>query len=489
MNDRRRTLQMMAILLCTAAVFIVDLLTPTGIEIWVFYLPVILIPVLSNNPRLVIVGSVVCSVLVVIGHFASPEGSNPPSWDVLNRAMGLMAIWLSAHRGIIVCSRTTQLEKALTDLQQETDARKQTEQVLSEHEERLRLAIQGAGMGTWDLNLRTGKLVWSETHFRMLGYEPVPSGEASREMWLSRVYPDDRKQLLEAQEKARRERSLHCAEYRICRADSQNLMWLAVFGRFFYDARGEAVRYIGVSFDITRRKQLESEALRSEVLRTTAHEQQLIGQELHDGVGQELTGLGLMAQSLAQRLSEAAQEKRIAARLVAGLDRLRQKVRELSRGLIPVHVESRGLSAALDDLATRMTEQTGISVISECPGWVELPDHATATEMFRIAQEALTNAVRHGRPQQIRLTLLSEPDGLRLRIKDDGIGLRGRPNESDGLGFRIMEYRAGLVGGVLQIGSSQEGGAIVTLTLPRSGNNADKERESQAGPHPSLDRG
>ena len=400
-----------------------------------------------------------------------------------------MAIWLSAYRGIMLCNRSIQLAKALADLRQETETRRQAEQVLSEHEERLRLAMQGAGMGTWDVNFRTGKGVWSETHFRMLGYESGPSGEASHEMWLCRVHPDDRGHVLEAQEKARRERSLYSAEYRICRPESQHLMWLAVFGRFLYDAQNEAVRFLGVSFDITRRKELEYEVLRSEVLRSTAREQQQIGQELHDGVGQELTGLGLMAQALVQRLPEAAQEKRIATRLVAGLDQVHRKVRELARGLIPVHVETRGLSAALDDLATRTSEQSGISVTSECPGWVELPDHQTATEMFRIAQEAVTNALRHGRPRQIRMTLLSEPDGLRLRIKDDGIGIQGRPKECVGLGLRIMEYRAGLISGELQIGSSERGGTIVTLTLPWSESNGTKKPGTQAGRSENLDRG
>src|SRR5262249_11109327 len=145
---------------------------------------------------------------------------------------------------------------------------------------------------------------------------------------------------------------------------------------------------------------------------------------------QELTGLGLMAQSLAQRLPEAAAEKRAALRLTWGLDSLHQKVRELSRGLIPVHVESRGLSAALDDLAAKTTEASGIRVIAECPEWVELPDHETATHLFRIAQEAVNNAVRHARPRHIRLTLLTEPNGLRLRVKDDGIGIQNGSGQS-----------------------------------------------------------
>jgi signal transduction histidine kinase len=213
-----------------------------------------------------------------------------------------------------------------------------------------------------------------------------------------------------------------------------------------------------------------------------------IGQELHDGVGQELTGLGLMAQSLAQRLPESAAEKRIALRLTAGLDTVHQQVRELSHGLIPVHLES-GLSAALEDLAARTTAASGISVTAQCPEWVELRDHATAMQLFRIAQEAVSNALRHGQPRHIRLTLLTESKGLRLCIEDDGTGIHPLGNESDGVGLRIMQYRARTVGADLQISPSRGGGTVVTCTLPRSNGNDQEEPGSGPGQDQGLDRG
>jgi signal transduction histidine kinase len=132
------------------------------------------------------------------------------------------------------------------------------------------------------------------------------------------------------------------------------------------------------------------------------------------------------------------------------------------------------LSAALDDLAARTTETSGIAVTAECPEWVELPDHATATQLFRIAQEAVSNAVRHGRPQHICLTLLTEANRLRLRIQDDGIGIQGGLEPCDGLGLRIMQYRAEQIGGVLQIGPSHGGGTVVTCTVPWSVGDGEK---------------
>jgi PAS domain S-box-containing protein len=456
-------------------VFVLDLITPLGIEIWVLNLPVIVVPVLFRNARLAMLLSLACSVMLILGLVWSPPGGNPPLWDILNRVMGFATLWLIAVMAIIIIKGSTRLDNAL--------------RAVEHSEERLHLAMEGAGMGTFDVNLQIGKIAWSATHLRLLGYEALSGRETTIDLWRSCIHPDDLAHVLEVREQARQGRSAYSIEYRIKRADNGAIAWLEVFGRFYYNASGEAVRFLGVAFDITRRKELEREALQREVLAVTKREQWQIGQELHDGVGQELTGLGLMAKSLSQRLPESAAEKRIALRLLAGLDSLHQKVRELSRGLIPVHVESRGLSAALDDLAIRTTEASGISVTAECPDWVELPDHATATELFYVAQEAVNNALRHGRPRNIRLSLLTEPDGLRLRIKDDGIGLPDRLEQSDGLGLRIMQHRASLIGGVLQIASSLGGGTVVTCTLPRSKGNDKKEPGNCLCQGESLDRG
>jgi PAS domain S-box-containing protein len=490
MSNSRRVLVITATALYSVLVFIVDVITPIGIEVWVLNLPVIVVPALFRNIRMVVFLSLASSAMVVLGCvLAPPGGYNPPMWDILNRAMGLATLWLIAVLTIHIIKRSTQLDDALNSLRREIAEHGQTSRALEEREERLRLATEGAGMATFDANLQTGKLTWSATHLRLLGYDTISGRETTIDPWRTCIHPDDLARVQEAREQAIQHRSAYSIEYRINRADNGEIVWLAVFGRYYFDEWGEAVRFLGVVFDITQRKELEREALEREVLAIAAYEQHQIGQELHDGVGQELTGMGLMAQSLAQRLPEAAAEQRIAVRLIAGLDSVHQKVRELSRGLIPVHVESRGLSAALDDLAARTTAASGISVTAECPEWVELPDHATATQLFRIAQEAVSNALRHGHPRHIRLTLFTEPNGLRMRINDDGIGIRTGPDQGDGLGLRIMQYRAGVIGADLQVGPSQGGGTVVTCTLPRSISNAKEELGTRHGQGESVDRG
>ena len=242
------------------------------------------------------------------------------------------------------------------------------------------------------------------------------------------------------------------------------------------------MRFLGVSFDVTRRKELESQ-----LLEITARIQRRIGQELHDSVGQEITGLGLMAQTLSKRLPENGSEQRVAMRLVAELKRLHEQIRALVRGLVPVEIEAKGLWAALDDLAASTREQSGVPVTFECPEWIELPDHATSMELYRIAQEAVSNALRHGRPRRIHLSLVAQPNGLRLRIEDDGVGLSEQPRESKGLGLRIMEYRAALIGGVWCIKPAEEGGTVVMVTLPWRNVNDHEEIGSTAGVHQNPD--
>ncbi|MCL1475294.1 PAS domain S-box protein [Argonema antarcticum] len=135
-------------------------------------------------------------------------------------------------------------------------------QAMRESEERLTLAIEGADMVTWDTDLQTGKTIWSGNSFSLLGYEPVPSGAATQEMWQSRVHADDLARVMQAWEMAQRERSLYNPEYRIIRADNGQIVWVAATGRFLYNAAGEAVRFAGVCFDITSRKASDVEIQR-----------------------------------------------------------------------------------------------------------------------------------------------------------------------------------------------------------------------------------
>jgi PAS domain S-box-containing protein len=132
--------------------------------------------------------------------------------------------------------------------------RKQTEIALRASEERLRLAMEAAQMGTWDLDLISGQAIWSEQHFTILGYEPVTTGEASEAMWLSRIHADDLERVTQTWQQSQQAHNLYQAEYRVIRADNGQIAWLSSLGSFTDNQTGQAVRSIGVICDITKTK-------------------------------------------------------------------------------------------------------------------------------------------------------------------------------------------------------------------------------------------
>ena len=138
-----------------------------------------------------------------------------------------------------------------------TIERKRSIEKLSESEERLNLALTAADMATWDADLSTGKTIWSAKHLQILGYDPATVDAPTIEMWLSRIHPDDRAVVIQARETAQRERSLYRIEYRLVRADTGAVVWVASTGRFLDNYAGVAMRFVGVMFDINDRKQTE----------------------------------------------------------------------------------------------------------------------------------------------------------------------------------------------------------------------------------------
>lgn len=142
--------------------------------------------------------------------------------------------------------------------------RERTIEALRTSEERMQMAMQVASCGTWDVDLRTEKSVWSRSTYQMLGYEPRPDGEASIEMWKRAIHPGDLEAALAERKRAMETRDLNHLEYRIIRPDTGETRWISAAGRFFYDTRGNAIRQIGVFFDVTERRRAEQALRRSE---------------------------------------------------------------------------------------------------------------------------------------------------------------------------------------------------------------------------------
>jgi PAS domain S-box-containing protein len=220
---------------------------------------------------------------------------------------------------------------------------------------------------------------------------------------------------------------------------------------------------IGSGIDITERKRLEQE-----VIEISGREQRRIGQDLHDGICQHLAGTELMSQVLEQNLArqnhpEAPQAAQIAAHVREAISQTRM----LARGLSPVELESNGLMSALQELASDTSTIFGMRCIFSCDAPVLIEDNNAATHLYRIAQEATNNALKHGKAGQITLSLSSADQTAALTIEDDGVGLPRKPAEHRGMGLRIMKYRAGMIGASIEIRRAGAGGTVVQCTFPK----------------------
>jgi signal transduction histidine kinase len=144
------------------------------------------------------------------------------------------------------------------------------------------------------------------------------------------------------------------------------------------------------------------------------------------------------------------------------------QTRDLARGLSPVDRDEGGLESALDELASRASRLAGISCSFLCPEPVQILDNASAMHLFRIAQESLNNATKHGHAKAVVIALESTNDIISLRVSDDGIGFDPIRSAGRGMGLNIMHYRARMIGGILEVQPSSPSGTIVTCTIERS---------------------
>jgi signal transduction histidine kinase len=216
--------------------------------------------------------------------------------------------------------------------------------------------------------------------------------------------------------------------------------------------------------ETSQRKALEREAAEAE-----ANERRRIGRELHDDIGGKLTGMGFSLQSLTDDLkAKSLPEAADAARLAERFDHLFQQVHMVCRGLNPVEQDRYGLTAALGELAARTAQCYGVACDFQSDEAAGVEDnHLVACHLFRIAQEAVTNALRRGRPTRIALRLRTEGRRLTLQVTDDGLDVPDQDAEAAGDEIRKMRYRAERIGAELQMQRRNEGGVIVACTLTR----------------------
>ncbi len=231
------------------------------------------------------------------------------------------------------------------------------------------------------------------------------------------------------------------------------------------DERGRVTGASAIMQDISERKRLEAE-----ILQVSEREQRRIAEDLHDGVGQQLGGISCLSDVLKKDLAErASPEAAAAAKISKLLTVAMAQTRSLARGLHPVPLEANGLISALEDLASRITDLFKVACHFECPQPVMIEDNTTANHLYRIAQEAISNAIKHGRAQRITIRLSEISEEICLAVSDDGVGFKAGDRHSKGLGLRIMNHRAGVIGGTVIVQKRHGGGTELVCTVRRSG--------------------
>jgi PAS domain S-box-containing protein len=217
--------------------------------------------------------------------------------------------------------------------------------------------------------------------------------------------------------------------------------------------------FAGLIMDLSVQQKLQRE-----ILAIPAREQQRIGEELHDGLGQQLTGLSMLAQSLLNKSSESEHE--LAKQIASGLHEALTQVRALARGLVPIQIYADGFMISLKEITESIERQSQIPIKLQIDDVVLFFDDATATHLYRIVQESLNNAVKHAKADQISVSLKIEKDHGVLEIIDNGIGIPLDLEDSSGLGLSIMKHRCGLFYGEITINPAGDRGTKVCCRFP-----------------------
>ena len=355
-------------------------------------------------------------------------------------------------------------------------------------DKKLNLAADSADLGLWEWDLNKDEIWVSPTRRAQLGLPP--SGTITFEDIISRWHADDRDQIRKAIEDAIENGKDYEAEFRIVFADG-NVRWMAARGRVQVNKEGKPTRLLGVSVDVTARKQAELQAqqqrdeleqlrqqktallerevaerarLEREVIDICAREQRRIAYDLHDSVGQQLVGIALCAKLLEEQLrgerhseadkagmivklvNDAARQARLTARTLEGADGVGD------------------LKTALQSLAISVSRDCSVKATVTAEGSSLPISPPVAAQLYRIVQEAVHNAVEHGAAREVQINLAFNHEVMVLTIRDNGKGFDSNAN-GNGMGLRIMRYRAQCVGGSCDVQSSSEG-TVVRCRVP-----------------------
>ena len=331
---------------------------------------------------------------------------------------------------------------------------------LAQSEEQFRQMADNVKDAFFLIDARTQKMLYVNPAFHRIWNRPVPKNVAR---WFDHFHPDDRDRIAEAFQRGMSTGIPATVTFRLLWPDG-SVRWVEASGAMIRDGRGRPLRAAGVIRDVTDQRRLEAE-----ILKISEAERQRIGRDLHDGLGQSLTAIGYLADAVRETLARAKRPE------AADLHKLEHRIREtaaeahaLARGLLLADVKRGGLASALQELAFRTQELFGVPCRYAGPAALPPIDADVAGQIYRIAQEAATNAAKHGKAERIDVRLAKDRRGLLLTVQDSGRGLPARGRKGTGLGMDLMRYRADMIGATFWIESRRNRGTAVHCLLPRT---------------------
>jgi signal transduction histidine kinase len=343
----------------------------------------------------------------------------------------------------------------------ETKQRESVEKALTESEERLRLAAQAGKMYAYEWDARKDKIVRSAACVDILGGLANLDIETFDRM-LAQIHIEDRERFGSAIKGLSPARPNCQLSYRVPRSDGSTI-WLEESARAWFDARGTMLRVVGMVADVSTRKESEKALsdLRGRFVNALEQDRTRVARELHDDVSQRLALVAVMLKTLGQNLPKANAEMVVALHdLWQTVSEISSEVHYLSRQLHPSTLGT-GLGSALRTFCEGVEKQHGLKVLVTCR---HVPDAVSGDDalcFYRIAQEAISNIVKHSQAKEARLELTGTSDHLELLISDNGKGFEYDTERERGLGLLSMRERLRLVGGTLRIRTASSGTEVL----------------------------
>lgn len=352
--------------------------------------------------------------------------------------------------------------------------RKKAEAALRTSEERLRLALEAARLGTFDWDVPGNRIVWSRWHEELWGFQP---GEfpGTFEAFAARVHPEDLPGIQAEIQRCLATREPYKREFRVVWPD-QSMHWVLALGEFAFASDGKPERMRGVVREITERKEAEKalRILSARLMESQDEERRRLARELHDTTAQKLAALAMNLAVLQSILSaQTPKSARLLTDCAALTEAAVQEIRTLAYLLHPPVLDAVGLAEAVREYAGGFARRSEITVAVEVAAdWERLPPEAELA-LFRLVQEGLGNVHRHSGAAAVTIRLARQADHVILELQDNGRGMTveklaqlTHPRSAVGVGIAGMRERLRLLGGQLEIQSSPDG-TRVCATIPR----------------------